>query len=135
MAERGPVELTHASNPLLMDQAWRQEQAGVPPERRHPVVPIDIRLGTDFDLLVITGSNTGGKTVTLKTLAMLALMAQSGLHIPAPHGARLQVFRDIYIDVGDEQSLEQSLSTFGAHIKRVRYILHKAEQILPGPAR
>jgi len=128
MAERGPLLLTQARHPLLVDQAWRQEKAGVPPEKRHGVVPIDVRLGQDFDLLVLTGSNTGGKTVTLKTVALLALMAQSGMHIPAQRGARLPIFRDVFIDIGDEQSLQQSLSTFGAHIKRIRYILHKADK-------
>ena len=126
--ERGDLQFAQARHPLLIDQTWRQEQAGVPPEKRHPVVPIDIRLGSDFDLLVITGSNTGGKTVTLKTAALLVLMAQSGMHIPAQRGARMPVFRDVFLDVGDEQSLEQSLSTFGAHIKRIRYILHKADK-------
>ncbi len=128
MAERGPLQLTQARHPLLVDQAYRQEKSGVAPDRRHPVVPIDVRLGSDFDLLVITGSNTGGKTVTLKTVAMLALMAQSGMHIPAQRGSKLPIFRDIFIDVGDEQSLQQSLSTFGAHIKRIRYILGKIDR-------
>ncbi|MFB3891151.1 MAG: MutS2/Smr-associated SH3 domain-containing protein [Phycisphaerae bacterium] len=126
VGERGPVVFTQARHPLLIDQARRQERAGVRPEDRHPVVPIDVRLGQDFDLLVITGSNTGGKTVTLKTVATLVLMAQSGMHIPAARGATMPAFHDVYIDVGDEQSLQQSLSTFGAHIKRIRYILHKA---------
>jgi len=128
VAERGVLQLNQARHPLLIDQAWRQEKAGVPADRRHPVVPIDVRLGSDFDLLVITGSNTGGKTVTLKTVALVAVMAQCGMHVPAQRGATLPVFRDIFIDVGDEQSLQQSLSTFGAHIKRINYILHKADK-------
>ena len=128
VAERGPLQFNRARHPLLIDQAWRQEKAGAPEDRRHPVVPIDMRLGSDFDLLVITGSNTGGKTVTLKTAALLVMMAQSGMHIPAQRGAIMPVFRDVFIDVGDEQSLQQSLSTFGAHIKRIRYILHKADK-------
>ena len=127
VTERGPLVFTQARHPLLIEQAARQEKSGVPPERRHKVVPIDVRLGQDFDLLVITGSNTGGKTVALKTVALLAVMAQSGMHIPVQRGAIMPVFRDIFIDVGDEQSLEQSLSTFGAHIKRIRYILRKAD--------
>jgi DNA mismatch repair protein MutS2 len=127
VAERSPLVFTQARHPLLIEQAARQEASGAPPERRHKVVPIDIRLGQDFELLVITGSNTGGKTVALKTVALLAVMAQSGMHIPVQRGAIMPVFRDVFIDVGDEQSLEQSLSTFGAHIKRIRYILRKAD--------
>jgi len=128
VVERGPVQLSQVRHPLLIDQAWRQEQAGVPAGERHAVVPIDVRLGVDFDLLVITGSNTGGKTVTLKTVALLAMMAQSGMHIPARRGAKLPVFGDVFIDVGDEQSLQQSLSTFGAHIKRLKHILRRADR-------
>ncbi|MGB2823586.1 MAG: hypothetical protein WBF17_21580, partial [Phycisphaerae bacterium] len=128
VTERGHLQFTDARHPLLLEQAQGQERDGVPPERRHEVVPIDVRLGSDFDLLVITGSNTGGKTVALKTVALLALMAQSGMHIPARRGATMPVFRDVYIDIGDEQSLQQSLSTFGAHIKRIRYILSKSDR-------
>jgi len=126
VAERAVLQFSGARHPLLLDQAHRLERRGVPPESRHPVVPIDVRLGGDFDILVITGSNTGGKTVALKTVALLVLMAQSGMHIPARRGATMPVFRDVLIDIGDEQSLEQSLSTFGAHVKRIRHILNKA---------
>ena len=128
VTERGPLQFSQARHPLLIAQADRQERGGVPPEQRHAVVPIDVRLGSDFDLLVITGSNTGGKTVALKTTALLAVMAQSGMHIPAERGATLPVFRNILIDIGDEQSLEQSLSTFAAHIKRLHYILRKSDR-------
>jgi DNA mismatch repair protein MutS2 len=128
ISERGVLQLSQARHPLLIDQAWRQEKAGLGEEKRHRVVPIDVRLGSDFDVLVITGSNTGGKTVTLKTVAVLAAMGQSGMHIPARRGATMPVFRDIFIDVGDEQSLQQSLSTFGAHTKRTKYILRKADK-------
>ena len=128
VSERGPLQFSQARHPLLIAQADHQERTDVPVEQRHAVVPIDIRLGSDFDLLVITGSNTGGKTVTLKTTALLAVMAQSGMHIPVQRGAAMPVFRNIFIDVGDEQSLEQSLSTFAAHVKRLHYILRKSDK-------
>jgi DNA mismatch repair protein MutS2 len=124
--ESGQLLLPDARHPLLIAQARRQEKEGIDPEKRHPVVPIDVRLGQDFDLLVITGSNTGGKTVALKTVALLVVMHQTGMHIPASRGAELPVFQDVLIDIGDEQSLQQSLSTFGGHLKRLKYILNKA---------
>jgi len=122
LSEDHQLHLRQARHLLLVE--WYRQRTD--PAERKEVVPIDIRLKDDFDVLIITGPNTGGKTVTLKTTALIAAMAQAGLPVPAAPGSRVPIYRDILVDIGDEQSLQQSLSTFSAHLKRLLVILKRA---------
>ena len=130
------ADALRAAEPVLVPIKNRRDQHPGTTVRlyqaRHPlldsatVVPIDVDLDENTFVMVITGPNTGGKTVTLKTVGLLAVMAQSGLHIPAQSGSTLSIFRDIYADIGDEQSIEQSLSTFSGHITNIIRIMRQA---------
>ncbi|HIE47869.1 TPA: endonuclease MutS2 [Candidatus Bipolaricaulota bacterium] len=108
----GVIQLRRARHPLLGESA----------------VPINVRMGDDFDVLIITGPNTGGKTVTLKTIGLLTLMAQCGMHVPAAEGSQICIFEKIFADIGDEQSIEQNLSTFSSHIVHIADMIPQADE-------
>lgn len=108
----GVIDISRGKHPLLGEKA----------------VPLDIKLGEDFDILVITGPNTGGKTVALKTIGLLCLMAMSGLFIPARENSRISIFKSVLVDIGDEQSIEQSLSTFSSHMSNIITILKQVDE-------
>jgi DNA mismatch repair protein MutS2 len=117
---KGRVDLRTARHPLLLAQRWRD------PAR--DVVPVDLELGPDRPLLLITGPNAGGKTIALKTLALLSLMAQAGCHVPAAEGSRVPVFERLFAVIGDDQSVAENLSTFSAFIKQIREVLTEADE-------
>jgi DNA mismatch repair protein MutS2 len=125
IVEEGPLRLDEARHPLL-EWIFAETNLGAAEGERKTVVPVSVRLGGAFDVLVVTGPNTGGKTVVLKTAGLLAVMALSGLHIPARAGSVVPMFDDVLADVGDEQSLQQSLSTFSSHVTRIAEILRRA---------
>ena len=127
-AKAAYAEYLNASEPVFNEErVIKIRKARHPLLDRDKAVPIDLELGEDFDQLIVTGPNTGGKTVSLKTAGLLQLMGQSGLHIPAGDRSTLPIFSEIYADIGDEQSIEQNLSTFSGHMKNVVYIIKHAD--------
>ena len=128
---RGFVKLIKARHPLLEFHLQNPPDADADPEGSamlpERVVPTDVHIGKTFKTLVITGPNTGGKTVVLKTVGLLVLMAQSGLHIPAEHGSEIAIFDYVFADIGDDQGIEQSLSTFSSHVTKIAEMLKTIE--------
>lgn len=123
MAKARYSEQLNAWAPKLKENASLNIHKGRHPLLQGEVVPVSMHLGIDFDTLVITGPNTGGKTVTLKTVGLLVLMAMAGLHVPAGEGTEIGIFKQVYADIGDEQSIEQSLSTFSSHMSNIVKVL------------
>ena len=126
---RGVVKLIEARHPLLEFHLQNEHPSGSDRSADPPtqVVPTNIHIGKSFNTLIITGPNTGGKTVVLKTVGLLTLMAQSGLHIPAEQGSQVAIFDQVFADIGDDQGIEQSLSTFSSHITKIAEMLRKIE--------
>lgn len=128
LAKARYARMTRASAPRLNEQGRINLRNARHPLLTGKVVPINFHLGRDFFMVVVTGPNTGGKTVALKTVGLLTLMAQAGLHIPADDDSEVAVFQDVFADIGDEQSIEQNLSTFSSHLSRIIEILRRIEE-------
>jgi DNA mismatch repair protein MutS2 len=137
--DNGQIQLTACKHPILLarfEAITVSEETPLEPHQKTKrlffdvpqIVPITIHLNKDVSTLIVTGANAGGKTVTLKTLGLLSLMAQTGMHIPAAEGSTLPVFHSIFADIGDEQNIEESLSTFSAHIRRLDQIIKEADE-------